>query len=122
MFNEYKNSGKHLIADIKEIKNTELLNNIDKIKELLDLICNTYNYNVLTKSEYKFEPIGFTIIYLLAESHLSIHTFPERNYFAFDLYTCRENETIDTYLEIYNLLINKFNAKGVYSVLERGWS
>ena len=36
----------------------------------------------------KFEPQGVTAIALLAESHISIHTWPESNYSAVDIFTC----------------------------------
>ena len=36
----------------------------------------------------KFEPQGVTVICLLAESHISIHTWPERGDAAVDLFTC----------------------------------
>ena len=36
----------------------------------------------------KFEPFGVTAIALLAESHLSIHTWPESQYSAIDIFTC----------------------------------
>lgn len=121
MFANSQTSGKHLIADIKEIKNTNLLNNINKVRLLLDAICNDYNYTILHKSEHKFTPYGFTILYLLSESHLSIHTFPERNYFAFDLYTCRESPDDSAYLEIYNVLLQAFNATGTYNIVDRSW-
>jgi S-adenosylmethionine decarboxylase len=118
MFSQHKFSGKHLIADIKEIQNITLLNNIKDFKYFLDLICEKYNYKILSKCEHKFEPNGFTIVYLLSESHLSIHTFPECNYFAFDLYTCCETENA-IYDEIYFSFIEKFNAKGEYKIIDR---
>ena len=95
------------------------LGNIEKTSEILDSICNNYNYNILNKIYHKFEPVGFTILYLLSESHLSIHTFPERNYIAVDLYTCRESETNETYFEIYNLLLEKFEATGTHVIINR---
>ena len=39
----------------------------------------------------KFEPQGVTAIALLAESHISIHTWPESNYSAVDIFTCGQN-------------------------------
>jgi S-adenosylmethionine decarboxylase len=39
-------------------------------------------------SSHKFEPQGVTAIGLLAESHLSIHTWPEHGYAAVDIFTC----------------------------------
>lgn len=120
MFNESPISGKHLIIDIKKIKNTALLNDIDKFKELLDGFCSSFN--IITKTEHKFIPFGFTILYLLSESHLSVHTFPEKQYFAFDLYTCNNKDTInEMYIEIFNTLVEQFDASGTYCIIDRGW-
>ena len=43
---------------------------------------------VLELSRHKFEPQGFTLVALLAESHMSFHTFPEKNVISFDFFTC----------------------------------
>ena len=43
---------------------------------------------ILKISKHKFEPQGFTLIALLAESHMSFHTFPENNIISFDFFTC----------------------------------
>ena len=104
-------SGKHMICDIKEIKNYELLNNPQRIKLVLNHICEKYNYTILNKIEHIFQPQGLTMLYLLSESHISIHTFPEREYFALDIYTCREYEDNTIYEEIYNYLVDEFWAK-----------
>jgi len=106
-------SGTHMICDIKKIENLALLNNISQLKELLDTICEKNNYTILQKTEHVFEPQGCTILYMLSESHISIHTFPEKEYIAFDLYTCRsyENEGDCPYQEIYDFLIHQLNAK-----------
>jgi S-adenosylmethionine decarboxylase len=112
MFSENKkSSGKHMICDIREIRNMALLNNKSAINEILNDICKTYDYSILDTVEHEFSPHGLTILYLLSESHISIHTFPERNYFALDVYTCREYENNDTYLEIYDYLVKTFDAK-----------
>ena len=103
-------SGKHMICDIKEIKNHILLNDIDLLKAFFDEICEKYNYTILTKSEYKFSPQGITILYMLSESHISIHTFPEHNYAAMDIYTCRVYENNDVYNELYGEIIRRFDA------------
>ena len=46
---------------------------------------------VLNLISNKFEPQGVTAIALLAESHISIHTWPESNYSAADIFTCGQN-------------------------------
>jgi S-adenosylmethionine/arginine decarboxylase-like enzyme len=50
-------------------------------------------------------------LYMLSESHISIHTFPEKAYIAFDLYTCRTYDDETIYMEIYDFLITELNAK-----------
>ena len=46
---------------------------------------------VLNLISNKFEPQGVTAIALLAESHISIHTWPESKYSAVDIFTCGQN-------------------------------
>lgn len=110
MFKEVKSAGKHMICDIKKIKNMELLNDSIKLNEMLEFICRYYNFNVMDKVEKIFEPQGCTILYLLSESHLSIHTFPEKNFLSFDLYTCRIYEDNKEYFEILDFLIDHLKA------------
>lgn len=110
MFSNHISSGKHLIADFKDIKNSVLLTDIILFKNLFDDICDTNNFTILDKIQYIFEPSGFSIIYLLSESHISVHTFPEKNYCSFDLYCCRIYENNDVYNNIFNFLINKLDA------------
>jgi len=43
---------------------------------------------VLEILKHRFEPQGFTLVALLAESHMSFHTFPEKNIISFDFFTC----------------------------------
>jgi spermidine synthase len=51
-------------------------------------IAKVADVTVLNISKYKFEPQGFTILALLAESHISFHTFPEKGIISFDFFTC----------------------------------
>ena len=51
-------------------------------------IAKAAKVTILDISKYKFEPQGFTILALLAESHISFHTFPEKGIISFDFFTC----------------------------------
>ena len=51
-------------------------------------IASAAEVTILNISKYKFEPQGFTILALLAESHISFHTFPEKGIISFDFFTC----------------------------------
>ena len=57
-------------------------------ENLVYKIAKAAEVTVLEISKYKFEPQGFTLIALLAESHISFHTFPEKNIISFDFFTC----------------------------------
>ena len=68
--------------------------NKDKLNDELYLRCQLNSAAKLAKASVlnivsnKFEPFGVTAIALLAESHLSIHTWPESQYSAIDIFTC----------------------------------
>ena len=110
-FESYSSSGLHMICDIKEIQNQTLLNSLEGLKTILDQICQKYEYQILQKTEHQFHPQGCTILYLLSESHISIHTFPEKNYIALDIYTCRNYSDDTIYNEIYDFLVESLEAK-----------
>ena len=110
-----------MICDIQDIQNTELLNSMEQIGRLLDRICDMYSFSVLGKLQHQFEPQGCSWVYLLSESHISVHTFPEKNYIAMDVYTCREYPNNDVYLEIYDYLVESFQAEvSAPIILDRG--
>jgi len=89
---------------VQRCKNSKLLHSLDNIRKVLDMICEKHEYSVLGRLEHQFDPQGITIIYLLSESHISVHTFPEKNYLALDIYTCREYPDNEVYLKIYEYL------------------
>ncbi len=114
-------TGKHMICDLTNVRNVARLESMESMHELLEDVCNKYDFTILTKSQHKFEPHGLTILYMLSESHISIHTFPEKQYLALDLYTCREYEDDEVYLEIYDKLVKWFHCdRGVPLIISRG--
>ena len=69
----------------------EKLNDESFLRCILNRAAKLANATVLNLISNKFEPQGVTAIALLAESHLSIHTWPESNYSAVDIFTCGQN-------------------------------
>jgi len=57
-------------------------------EKLVYKIAKLAKVTILEISKYKFEPQGFTLVALLAESHMSFHTFPENKIISFDFFTC----------------------------------
>jgi S-adenosylmethionine decarboxylase proenzyme len=121
MFQDYISAGKHMICDFKNIQN-ELLHDKTKLQDLCREICSTNNFTILGELEHTFLPQGFSFIFLLSESHLSIHTFPEKQYLSFDLYTCRQYENNHIYMKIYERLNEELNASNSeYKIIDRNF-
>jgi S-adenosylmethionine decarboxylase proenzyme len=92
--------GKHIIVDMFNVSLDKLHNiNCDSEKKenwayFMNECFKNANINCLNTSWNDFNNNGsFTVIYLLTESHLSIHTWPEHNYVALDVFTCGESNT-----------------------------
>jgi S-adenosylmethionine decarboxylase len=110
-----------MICDLTNIRNKTRLESMNSMHELLENICERYDFTVLSKTQHIFEPQGLTVLYMLSESHISIHTFPEQNYLAFDIYTCRDYEDDAVYLEIYDILVKWFHCdRHIPSIFRRG--
>lgn len=76
-----------------------------KTQEVLVEAARRGKMEVRTVYFYKFRPTGVSGVVIVAESHLSIHTWPEASYAAVDVYVCGENsnpeEAIDFILEAF---------------------
>ena len=105
-------TGQHLIADIQGVSNLDVLHSLPKLMHMMDEICKKYDYHVLHRAHHCFTPQGITILYLLSESHFSIHTYPEHGYVAIDLYTCRKYPDDTVYRTIYEAMRSELGASG----------
>ena len=81
---------KHLLLELYRC-DCEKLNDESFLRCILNRASKLANATVLNLISNKFEPQGVTAIALLAESHISIHTWPESNYSAVDIFTCGQN-------------------------------
>ena len=79
--------GLHLLLELKEC-NPELLNDLDHVRQALLLAAHKVGAHVVGESFHRFSPQGVTGILAIAESHISIHTWPEYGYAAADIFAC----------------------------------
>ena len=87
---ELINQSKHLLLELYGC-DYEKLNDESFLRCTLNKAAKLAKATVLNLISHKFEPQGVTAIALLAESHISIHTWPESNYSAIDIFTCGQN-------------------------------
>ena len=103
------NIGQHLTLDLSNC-NIDKLTNVGLIYDFLLNLSKAINMQTITlpyvvkwlDKGTEIEGIsGFTMI---AESHISIHTFPEKKFIYADVFSCRNfhiNRTIDLFLKIF---------------------
>lgn len=82
-------AGTHLIIDLYDAKR---LNDIDFIEATLRKCIKMANATLLNMHLHTFEPDGVSGVAVLAESHISVHTWPEENYAAFDVFMCGDTD------------------------------
>src|SRR5512135_548266 len=78
---------RHVIADVVGCR-PEVLDDIDLLDSALRTACADGGAAVLGGLSHHFVPQGVTILVLLAESHASIHTWPECGIAFVDVFTC----------------------------------
>ena len=79
--------GIHLLLELKEC-NPTLLNDLDYIRQALLDTAHDVGATIIGESFHRFSPQGVTGILAIAESHISIHTWPEFGYAAADIFAC----------------------------------
>ena len=103
--------GLHIIADLYNCQKGDFLVSADKLRELCVNACTEAGLTVVGDHFYQFDGAdgtqqgGSTGAVVLAESHLAIHTWPERDGATLDVYVC--NHTCD----------NTGKAEAVYKTL-----
>jgi len=102
--------GRHVIADLHDVS-AELLGSIDFWKEILIDGAKKSGATVLSDHFHHFgDGYGLTGVIVLAESHISIHTWPEKNYAAIDVFmcgTCDPEVAVDHITSRLNSIVKK---------------
>jgi S-adenosylmethionine decarboxylase len=83
--NGTKCAGAHLIIDLYDATR---LDEIGHIEETLKRCIEAAGATLLHMHLHRFQPTGVSGVAVLAESHISIHTWPEAGYAAIDVFMC----------------------------------
>jgi S-adenosylmethionine decarboxylase len=116
--------GPHLLLEASGIK-SEYLASKDLIHSFIDHLPTMIGMTKITETktfEYsgkRPEDWGVTSFVVIAESHISIHTFPDKNFMAFDIFSCNDFDhflVLDIICKIFE--IDPTDIK--WQVIERG--
>ena len=91
--------GIQILLDLENC-NDNILDDIDFIKDLLIKSAIESGATIVGESFHKFNPVGVTGIVSIAESHISIHTWPEFKYAAVDIFSCGEDFDLESCVKV----------------------
>lgn len=101
--------GIHLLAELCDC-DAVILNSINDIETILISAAIESGATVLNHMFHKFSPQGVSGVIVIAESHIAIHTWPEFNYAAVDVFTCGKH--VNPYDIIY-YIEDKFSCQKI---------
>jgi S-adenosylmethionine decarboxylase len=82
--------GTHIVCELSGC-DPAVLTNVDAVRDMMIGAAEAARATVMEVAFHRFEPQGVSGVVVLAESHISIHTWPELGYAAMDFYTCGEH-------------------------------
>ena len=114
--NRSENIGRHCILELYQCDH-EKLNDEAFVRTTITSSAKIAGATLIHLVTHSFKPQGVTGLALLAESHISIHTWPEIGYAAIDVFTCGDHTMPE---KACKLLSNNFAAKHFsYKNIER---
>ncbi len=109
--------GRHCICEFYSC-DPKLLNNSAYLRKLFVETAKDAGATIVKVIFHKFSPFGVSGVVVIAESHLTIHTWPEFGYAAVDVFTCGHLINNTALVEKLKLGLRAVNAS--VSVIERG--
>ena len=112
-----KSLGTQILLDLENC-NSDLLDDIDFIKDILKKAATLAGATIIGETFHKFQPIGVTGVVSIAESHICIHTWPEYSYASVDIFSCGDDFNLETASRIIEEGVE--SSDSFSRVLERG--
>ena len=104
-----KTLGLHIIADLYGVDG-DLIDRVEDIRALLEGAVKHAKLTKISSHYYQFKPHGATGVVLIAESHISIHTWPELGIATVDVYTCGDHENA---FKAFDYIVDKLKPERV---------
>lgn len=109
--------GRQILVEFYDC-DSDKINDVEFIESSFLAATKASKATVISHNFHKFSPYGVSGVVVIAESHVSIHSWPEYNYAAVDIFTC--GDTIDPWV-IQEYLKEAFNSKNISSMeMKRG--
>lgn len=87
--------GRHITIEYYDCAPDVLLDK-DRVETILLKAAKESGATIISSSFHQFEPQGVSGVVIIAESHFTVHAWPEHDYAAVDIFTCADNIDLDT--------------------------
>lgn len=84
---EHDFRGVHIISELYGVGAAQL-DDLTRLRQVLEVGAQRAGATVCGVLSKRFEPHGLSLVLLLSESHVSVHTYPEHGALFFDAFTC----------------------------------
>jgi len=109
--------GRHLIAELTECDSL-ILNDQDLLERYMKDAVRLSGATIVKSVFHRYNPQGVSGVVVIAESHMSVHTWPEYAYAAVDFFTC--GDSVDPY-KAFEYIKQKLRARAAHlNELKRG--
>jgi len=102
--------GRHVLAEMTGCP-SGLLNDVAGLEVCFRNCAVEGGVTVVSSHFHHFSPQGVSGVVVIAESHITVHTWPENGYAAVDVFTCGRPELAEA---VMNLIVNALRAKNVH--------
>lgn len=109
--------GKHYLVEYYKC-DPNILNDSNKIQDILLEAADKSGATILKHSIHKFSPQGVSGVVVIAESHISVHTWPEYEFAAVDIFTC--GTKVDPWIAIHFMKESLDSHETMVREIERG--
>ena len=81
-----------LKAEMFDFNTWLTITGVEQLKDKINVLLKDCGFNIVNFIEHEFPIKGYTAVWLLAESHLAIHTFPDQEKTYLQISSCNENK------------------------------
>ena len=118
--------GNHLLVELYNC-DSDKLNDLKRVEWVLGEAVRISGATALKASFHQFEPQGVSGVIIIAESHFTIHTWPEYGYAALDIFTCGESidsqkalDYMEKELDVKTLSVTEIKRGNIHFPLKVG--
>ncbi len=109
--------GRHLIVEYSDCER-DILDNLDRLEAEMKDAARKAGATIVRSVFHRYNPQGLSGVVVIAESHMSIHTWPEYGYAAVDFFTC--GDSVDPYLAFEHMKTRLGARNAQVSEIKRG--